>query len=368
MNTVQNERVLIATLCAFALALILTPVVRQFAHRRSVLDQPNDRSSHVIPVPRLGGIPIVIGTGLGGLIAAQYIDWGLALIAAAGVLMAMTGLIDDVHPITVPQKYAAQVIAAILAAFAIEPTLAVNVFEYEVRFNGLTANILAAFWILAFINVLNFMDGIDGLVAGVGAIIGFAIPALTSGAGAFMLLPLAGALLGFLAWNTSPASIFMGDVGSQFVGFVLAAGALHWPQGDVRIIPVLIVFSPLLFDTGYTLLRRLYQRQNIFRAHRTHLYQRLVTVGYTHRGVANLYYCMTAVSLAVAVTFMNSNTPVQTLLLAFMSVSGVVYIIAVNRLEKDAITWKFMLPSSGRFASQSPAAEPQSMLERTTHK
>jgi UDP-N-acetylmuramyl pentapeptide phosphotransferase/UDP-N-acetylglucosamine-1-phosphate transferase len=360
-----NERLLVAGLCAFLISLVLTPIVRLIARRRSALDQPNDRSSHAIPVPRLGGIAVVTGTVGGGLVAIQYVDLRIALIGCAGVLLAAIGFVDDLKPISPLQKYVAQVTAALASAFAVAPTLAVNLFDFEVRFNGLSANLVAALWILVIINALNFMDGIDGLAAGVGAIVGFAIPALTNGAGAFMLLPLAAALLGFLAWNTSPASIFMGDVGSQFVGLVLAVGSLHWPAGDVRLVPVLIIFAPLLFDTGYTLLRRLYLRQNIFRAHRTHLYQRLVAIGYTHRGVANLYYCMTAISLGLAVAFVNSRTVFQIIIISFLAASGALYVIIVDRLERSDVIWDFLLPSSGLTGASSTTLPDEGSIERS---
>jgi UDP-GlcNAc:undecaprenyl-phosphate GlcNAc-1-phosphate transferase len=361
----MNERLLVAGLCAFLISLMLTPIVRLIARRRSALDQPNDRSSHAVPVPRLGGIAVVTGTIAGGLVAIQYVDLRIVLTGCAGVLLATIGFVDDLRPISPLQKYVAQVIAAVLAAFTLEPTLAVNMFDYEIRFNGLPANLIATVWILVIINVLNFMDGIDGLAAGVGAVIGFAIPALTNGAGAFMLLPLATALLGFLAWNTSPASIFMGDVGSQFVGLVLAVGALHWPAGDVRLVPVLIIFAPLLFDTGFTLLRRLYLHQNIFRAHRTHLYQRLVAIGYTHRGVANLYYCMTAISLGLAVAFVNSSTGVQVIIISFLAASGALYVFIVERLERADVLWDFLLPSSGLTAASTTTLPEERSIERS---
>jgi UDP-GlcNAc:undecaprenyl-phosphate GlcNAc-1-phosphate transferase len=302
------------------------------------------------------------------LIAIQYIDLRIAMIGLAGAFLALAGFIDDVEPISPAQKYVPQVIGSLLAAFALEPTLAGEFLFLQVNLHGNVANLLAALWIVSFINVLNFMDGIDGLAAGVGAILGIAIPALTNGAGAFMLLPLAAALLGFLAWNTNPASIFMGDVGSQFVGLVLAVGALHWPAGDVQMVPVLIVFAPLLLDTGFTLIRRLVNGQNIFRAHRTHLYQRLVSIGYTHRGVANLYYFMTAISLALGVAYMRADPTTQLLLVVLMVVLGASYIFVVDRLERGTLKWGFLMPSSGLMPSVPRSCESEVDIEGASEK
>ena len=342
----MNDRLLFAGLCSFVLGLMLTPIVRQIARRRALLDQPNDRSSHAIPVPRVGGFAIVLGTVLGAFVAVQYIDWRLSLLGLASILLALTGLYDDILPLSPVQKYAPQLIAAILASIALTPEFVMRLPFATYQIDGIDASVISAIWIMTFINVFNFMDGVDGLAAGAGALIAFGVLMLTSGAGAFMLLPLAGALLGFLCWNSNPASIFMGDVGSQFVGYVLAIGVLHWPDRSVDILAVAIIFAPLLFDTGVTLVRRLINGENIFRAHRNHLYQRLSRLGYSHRAIANLYYLLCAVSLLVTVGYLRGTSFQRGVSIVALLTLLISYAYVVSLLEKGAIASSWIMPST----------------------
>jgi Fuc2NAc and GlcNAc transferase len=341
-----NDRLLLAGLCSFVLALVLTPVVRKIARQRAILDLPNDRSSHAIPVPRVGGTAIVLGTVLGAFAAVQYVDWRLALLGVASLILAVMGLYDDLRPISVIQKYVPQIVATVIAVIALDPAFHVTLPFLSFNIDGIAASVVAAIWIVAFINVLNFMDGIDGLAAGSGALIAFGVLMLTSGAGAFMLLPLAGALLGFLVWNIEPSSIFMGDAGSQFVGYVLAVGVLHWPEKRVDPVAMIIIFAPLLFDTGLTLIRRLLTGKNIFQAHREHLYQRLSGLGYSHRAVANLYYLLCAMSLLVTVGYLEGTPVLKVIATVTLLAVLVAYAIGVTMLEAGRLANEWLMPSA----------------------
>jgi UDP-N-acetylmuramyl pentapeptide phosphotransferase/UDP-N-acetylglucosamine-1-phosphate transferase len=149
-------------------------------------------------------------------------------------------------------------------------------------------------WIVALSNAFNFMDGIDGFIGGVAIVNAFFLLALT---GEAFLAALIGASAGFLIWNINPASIFLGDSGAYFLGFGLAAVALYAPVPGGGWTPVgfvagVLVFTPLLFDTAYTLVRRLQTGagKNIFSAHREHIYQRITPTTAMHRRTSNLYY------------------------------------------------------------------------------
>jgi UDP-N-acetylmuramyl pentapeptide phosphotransferase/UDP-N-acetylglucosamine-1-phosphate transferase len=146
----------------------------------------------------------------------------------------------------------------------------------------------------AVINFTNFMDGLDGLVAGCMAVL-FAVAALT---GMPALWPLVGALLGFLLWNWSPAKVFMGDVGSTFLGAVFA-GVVLQQASFLAALGLLLVATPLLADASLCVLRRLFAGQRVFQAHRLHLFQRLHQAGWNHGRVASLYIAATTV-LAIA--------------------------------------------------------------------
>jgi UDP-N-acetylmuramyl pentapeptide phosphotransferase/UDP-N-acetylglucosamine-1-phosphate transferase len=159
---------------------------------------------------------------------------------------------------------------------------------------GIAAFAVGVLWIVALSNAFNFMDGIDGFIGGVALVNALFLAALAGGA---FLPALAGAAAGFLVWNINPASIFLGDSGAYFLGFGLAAIALYAPVPGDRWSPLgflagAIVFTPLLFDTAYTLVRRLRTGagKNIFSAHREHVYQRITPTMGLHRRTSNLYY------------------------------------------------------------------------------
>jgi UDP-N-acetylmuramyl pentapeptide phosphotransferase/UDP-N-acetylglucosamine-1-phosphate transferase len=278
--------VVVGALASWALLWLLLPQLR-----RRLLDQPNARSSHRQPTPRGGGLAFVLVAA-----AACFAATGVpALLPLLALPLALVGLIDDRHNLPASWRYGVQVASALLLTL-LSPLA-----------QGLPTGL--AWWLLplaaallliavtAVINFTNFMDGLDGLVAGCLAI---AIAAGTSqlAAPAAPLWALVGALLGFLAWNWSPAKVFMGDVGSTFLGAVFAGLVLQassWTQA----LGLLLVATPLLGDACLCVPRRLLAGQRVFQAHRLHLYHRLHQAGWPHARVAGLYIAATAL-LALA--------------------------------------------------------------------
>lgn len=330
-----SEQSLIAALCGFLCALILTKGIQVFAVKYRLLDTPNRRSSHIVPVPRLGGVAIVVATTIGSAIALQTFDWRIVVVAFGSILLAVTGLLDDLRPLRAWKKYTPQVVAAALAAMAFEPSLYI-VFPYiDAYIRGVPAVLLSIIWITAVTNAFNFMDGIDGIATGVAIITAVVLAVMIGGTSVFILVPMAAALTGFLVWNMDPAIIFMGDVGSQFIGYLLSVAILMGDQTYVATIPVIVVFTPFLFDTGLTIVRRLHARENVFAAHRSHLYQRLIISGASHRAVANFYYGATVVSGLTAVAYASADSSLQLLLIVSGVCLLVAYAMAVRRLGGD---------------------------------
>lgn len=253
---------LIATVVSALLTWLLLWMVIPWLRRR-LLDQPNARSSHHIPTPRGGGLVFVlVGSLLSLPLGAGTSSW-IPLICCP---LALVGLLDDRFDLPAGWRYAAQVATAgVLVAMAAVPlpTWALPL-------------VLVA--ITAVINFINFMDGLDGLVALCGIV-------LMASVG---LWPVAGALLGFLAWNWSPAKVFMGDVGSTWIGAVFAGMVLQQP-GPWEAISLLLVGFPLLGDALICVLRRLRAGQPVFQAHRLHLFQRLQRGGWPHAKVTFVY-------------------------------------------------------------------------------
>jgi len=245
--------------------------------RRSWLDQPNGRSSHRRPTPRGGGIAFVVIGSAGAALQAGP----LPLLALP---LALVGLRDDRHGLPAWVRYGVQLATAAALLVAAWPGWLPW---------ALAPLVLIA--ITAIINFINFTDGLDGLVAACMAV-NFAAAALVLPAP--WLWPLVGALLGFLLWNWSPARVFMGDVGSTFLGAVFAGVLLlaaDWRQA----LGLLLVATPLLADACVCVLRRLAAGHRVFEAHRLHLYQRLHQAGWPHGRVAATYAAATAL-LALA--------------------------------------------------------------------
>ena len=254
----------LAALSCWLLLLVLLPLLR-----RGLLDQPNARSAHRLPTPRGGGVGFVLVSCL----------WGFPLVPLLCAPLALVGLLDDRLNLPAALRYGAQLATAIALVLAVGPSPIAPL---------LLAVALVA--ITAVINFFNFMDGLDGLVAGCSAVV-FAVAAISSGAS--WLWPLVGALLGFLIWNWSPARLFMGDVGSTFLGAVFAGVVLQAP-GVADGLALLLVAVPLLADALICVLRRLMAGQPVFQAHRLHLYQRLQQAGWSHRRVCLVYLVATA--------------------------------------------------------------------------
>ena len=243
-----------------------------------LLDQPNARSSHLLPTPRGGGVVFVMV----GSIAVAWLGSWLPLYCLP---LALVGFLDDRHNLPAGLRYGVQLATALLLLL-ISPLSALAA--------GWLPWLLLLIAATAVINFINFTDGLDGLVAGCMLVL-FAVAALT---GMPALWPLVGALLGFLLWNWSPAKVFMGDAGSTFLGAVFA-GVVLQQASFTAALGLLLVATPLLADACICVLRRLLAGQRIFQAHRLHLYQRLHQAGWSHARVASSYVAATGV-LAIA--------------------------------------------------------------------
>jgi UDP-N-acetylmuramyl pentapeptide phosphotransferase/UDP-N-acetylglucosamine-1-phosphate transferase len=280
---------------AFLVAGMLVPLLVRFAVGRNLLDVPNLRSSHEVPTPRLGGVAIILGTWIGFALLRPEGAWPLLVCAT---LIGAVGLVDDLSNLHFGAKAAAQTLVASGLLFFYPP----RILSEAPGAWGIAVFAVGVFWIVALSNAFNFMDGIDGFMGGV-ALVGMLFLAALAGEVGVFLPALAGATAGFLVWNMSPASIFLGDSGAYFLGFGLAAVALYAPIPDAGWTPLgfvacALVFTPLLFDTAYTLIRRLRTGagKNIFSAHREHIYQRVTPTKGMHRRTSIIYYGATVVA------------------------------------------------------------------------
>jgi len=270
-----------ATAIAFVASLLIVAAMKRVA----VLDIPNDRSSHGRPTPRGGGIAIVVVTIAGALSLVPH-TW--PLMAAAGVIAIMSW-IDDVKHLSPAIRFPIQILAACAVVYVYGPR--------QPLFAA-----MAVFWIVGVTNAYNFMDGIDGIAGTQAMLGGVAWFAITRNPIALLI---AASSLGFLIYNWQPASIFMGDVGSAFLGFTFASLPLLEHNRFAPLAMVLVLF-PFLVDSGLTLAHRALKRKRIWEAHREHLYQRLVIAGWSHRGVTMLYGAITLATSCAALALLPS--------------------------------------------------------------
>jgi UDP-GlcNAc:undecaprenyl-phosphate GlcNAc-1-phosphate transferase len=281
------------------------------ARLRLLVDQPNARSSHSLPTPRGGGVGLVAGALAGCLWLGA--DSALVGVAAGALVAAAAGLADDARAQGAFVKFGAQILAAILAMAGGATFGIVHVPGLGPVDLGVFAVPVTLLWFVGLTNAYNFMDGLDSLAAATGAVAalfaGLALAIDGHHALAGLAVVLAAACLGFLPLNWPRARVFMGDVGSQFLGFsfaglgVLAAnadasGRLFW------LVPLLLMH--FLFDTLLTAARRAAAGENVLAAHRGHLYQILNQSGVSHGRVSALLACF-AVAQGVAALYLASS-------------------------------------------------------------
>jgi len=294
---------------ALAASALLTRGLIDWTTARGVVDTPNARSSHTRTTPRGGGLAIVaVIAGVAAVIAGLRPEEAVRIGAAVlpGLAIAVVSWLDDVRSLRNRTRFAVHLAAAIAATAMLGPIARVDLGSVGmVRFGSL-AWPLTVLWIVGLTNAFNFMDGSDGIAgitaAAVAAGIATAAAACGTGPVAVLAAAFAGGALGFLTSNWQPARIFMGDVGSAFCGFMLAVLPMAVRADAVpELLPVAaLALWPFIFDTAATLFRRLWAGENVFQAHRSHLYQRLVGAGWSHRAVASLYGGLAACGAAVA--------------------------------------------------------------------
>lgn len=303
---------------AFGLALLSAAAVRGMI-AWPILDHPNARSAHRRPTPRGGGVGVVLAFVLGMLVLYGVAEFAriaerqfLGVIGAA-VAIAGVALVDDVRSLPARLRFAAQLAAALVALGSGLVLTRLALPWIGVTELGPVAGVaLTLFWILGCTNAVNFMDGLDGLVGGTLVVACAALAAIAADLGGWFVyaasLFLAAGFAGFLPFNLHPARIFMGDVGSQFAGFtlaVLAVAAARFDSTQLSFLIVPLLLFGLLFDAGFTLLRRAWMRDRVGAPHRTHLYQMAERAGMPVRAVAATHWGFALFHAGLAVLFLH---------------------------------------------------------------
>jgi len=283
----------------FLLSIVLTYMIRYYTNKKHILDIPNSRSSHTIPIPRGGGIAIVIVFYLGLLFFKEAIDPSLFQALLCAIPIAITGLMDDIFTISAKVRLLVQGSFAMLALYFLGGVSYINMKLFVLE--GWWVNIIAFFIILWLTNLYNFLDGIDGYAASQGIIVGLGLYLFFSNPLGLVIVV---ACLGFLFFNWHKASIFMGDTGSTTLGFIFALFSL-FDTTDGNIYIWLILLSVFWFDATLTLIRRFMNHEVLTQAHKKHAYQRLTQSGWSHDHVV---LAATAINLLfITLLYFGSN-------------------------------------------------------------
>ncbi|HWO16854.1 MAG TPA: MraY family glycosyltransferase [Solirubrobacterales bacterium] len=315
---------LLAFLLAGVVALLGVPLTDRLARRIGAIDLPNERSLHEAPTPKLGGLAILAAVLAAGLVWLPW-DAETRSILAGAVLIAVVGLLDDVYELGAAPKLLGQT-AAVIVPVSAGVTVESFTFPFLGALDPASVDLIGLPWggavdlgdlgtvigIVAVINVINLIDGVDGLAAGVCLISGLALAAIAlsldrNAAGVLAALT-AGASLGFLRHGFPPATTFMGDTGSNLLGFLLGVVAV---QGALKTNAVIALFLPLIvlavpiLDTGFVVAKRVKYGRPIYRADRWHFHHRMANIGFSQRRIIAYLYAWTLVmaGLALALRF-----------------------------------------------------------------
>jgi UDP-GlcNAc:undecaprenyl-phosphate GlcNAc-1-phosphate transferase len=320
MNEVVNgySGALIAAIGGLAAFAATHLILRVVASMDFLLDRPNERSSHVVVTPRSGGIAILGGWLVGMTLTAGFVGWPgfaaeCAKFAPLVIAASLFGLADDRFGLRPAPKFGAQILLAVAFVAAFGPLSAAPMPFVGIIELGVLGAPISIIWIVAFMNAFNFMDGVNGIAAACGALALAAGAAAAAFGGAPFWAVVCGlaavSLIAFLPMNFPRARIFMGDNGSQAIGFLIAVGAIGIANATSARVSSLFLpclMLPFIYDVGFTLIDRLRRRQNLLAPHREHLYQLLLRQGFSHAGVTAAYLSVTALCAAVSLLMLRA--------------------------------------------------------------
>ena len=309
--------ILLAGLVAVVVCAIITPAMIRFAKNRGVYDKPDDRKTHVKPVPQFGGTAV-----FSGVIAAIFVCFPFLpdklrpdeIYAVLGILLGaalsfIIGLFDDLFGLKPGRKFLFQILVAVGGVlFGIKIGFLSGVSAEYIYLSRPLTVILTVFWVTALMNAINLIDGLDGLAAGISAIgaAAFLTLGLMQGqiAAALISAAVLGACLGFLPYNFNPAKIFLGDSGSLLLGYLLASISIIGPFKTTTalavVLPILILGIPI-FDTSWAILRRTVSHRKIYEADHNHVHHQLSKGKLGHRGTVLTLYGVSVILAIIAV-------------------------------------------------------------------
>ncbi len=339
--TVNGVNIFYIILITFVSSLILVPLIRDIAIHINAIDIPNKRKIHKKPMPRLGGLAIFLSFLVGYMFFAPLTTQMISILISS-FLIILLGIIDDINPLKASTKLWGQLLVAIILVFF------GNIYINELTILGMNINLglwaypISIFIIVACINSINLIDGLDGLAAGTSSIYFITIIVISillgriDNLGFILCLITLGATLGFLYYNFNPASIFMGDTGSMFLGFMIAVVALLGFKTATLtsfMIPILILFIPIL-DTLLAILRRLIKGESIGKPDKEHVHFQLLNKTSSVKKTVLIIYFINALFSAVSVLYGIGMADLAILLYLLLMVVVIIFIFKTDILYK----------------------------------
>lgn len=347
----------LALLVAAAISCALTPLVKVLAKKVGAMDVPkDDRRMHHTPIPRMGGLAIFFGFLISVLIFQKLkLSPELSGILLGAVIIVILGVLDDILTLRALPKFLVQIVAAVIVVISgcrIDHFMGFTVPDW-------LSYPISVIWIVAITNAINFIDGLDGLAAGVSAISAgtmlvvalLLVPEPTAMICAILLAALVGACVGFIPYNFNPATIFMGDTGSTFLGFMLASISIFGLFKTYAVISFAVPFLVLglpIFDICFAVIRRLAHGQSPMHADRGHVHHRLIDMGFSQKQAVAISYLLSAI-LGLSAVVLTDRGEIQ----------AIIFLIAVIVVGAIGIGWIF-----GTHHTKKPAAAPE---EATPH-
>jgi UDP-GlcNAc:undecaprenyl-phosphate GlcNAc-1-phosphate transferase len=320
MTTQDILYMIFAFVVSFVFTFATTPLVRRLAFKIGAIDIPRDaRRMHKKPTPRIGGLAIIFGFTVATVCFAHWTRPLVGTLAGAAIIAVM-GFVDDLKNLPAKLKFVIQIIAALVVIFGGGIKIGVftnpNIFSdnpYWVLPSWLSVT-LTVIWIVFITNAVNFIDGLDGLAAGVSAIMSVSLVFISVRVGEYSIallgIALMGSCFGFLPFNFNPAKIFMGDTGSTFLGFMLATLSIQGVFKSYAVIsfavPLIMLGLPL-FDASFAMIRRIVHGQSPMVADRGHLHHRLVDMGFSQKQTVFILYAISGVLGITAVLLAESG-------------------------------------------------------------
>lgn len=341
----DTVKIILSFVASFAVAFLTTPLAKRFATKIGAIDVPKDkRRVHKKPTPLVGGLAIFLGF-LAATLSFGKIDIEFVGMLAGALIMVVLGIFDDKYNLPAKFKFVIQIVAAsipVILGVRIERII-FPFAEYTgitgIEFGWLSYPI-TILWIVGLTNAVNLIDGLDGLAAGVSAIASFSVFCVALMQGeigiAILTAALVGSCFGFLPYNFNPASIFMGDTGSTFLGYVMAVISV---MGLFKIHAIIsfavpfIAFGIPIFDTSFAIFRRIKEHRPIMSPDRGHLHHRLIDSGLTQKQAVLVIYAICIVLGIVAV--MSFKSKIWALAIAMLGVLGALVFRYWGRVGKD---------------------------------